>query len=93
MTYYNTGYIQVEEKDVKALIVAINATEIFGFDLDVTDFYKHDGMAVYDLEVTGDIEDELQEVKKLLSKRLNFRHGYKNPRPHFCNRSTLIIHI
>ena len=26
-------------------------------------------------------------------KRLNFRHGYKNPRPHFCNRSTLIIHI
>lgn len=42
MTYYNTGYIQVEEKDVKALIVAINATEIFGFDLYVTDFYKHD---------------------------------------------------
>ena len=67
MTYYNTGYIQVAEKDVKALIVAINATEIFGFDLDVTDFYKHDGMAVYDLEVTGDIEDELQEVKKLLN--------------------------
>lgn len=29
----------------------------------------------------------------LKSKRLNFRHGYKNPRPHFCNRSTLIIHI
>lgn len=67
MTYYNTGYIQVEEKDVKALIVVINATEIFGFDLYVTDFYKHDGMAVYDLEVTGDIEDELQEVKKLLN--------------------------
>lgn len=67
MTYYNTGYIQVEEKDVKALIVAINATEIFGFDLYVTDFYKHDGMAVYDLEVTGDIEDELQEGKKLLN--------------------------
>lgn len=67
MTYYNTGYIQVEEKDVKALIVAINATEIFGFNLYVTDFYKHDGMAVYDLEVTGDIEDDLQEVKKLLN--------------------------
>lgn len=68
MTYYNTGYIQVEEKDVKALIVAINATEIFGFDLNVTDFYKHCGMAVYDLcEVTGDIEDNLQEVKKLLN--------------------------
>lgn len=68
MTYYNTGYIQVEEKDVKALIVAINATEIFGFDLNVTDFYKHAGMAVYDLcDVTGDIEDELQEVKKLLN--------------------------
>ena len=30
---------------------------------------------------------------RLDSKRLNFRHGYKNPRPHFCNRSTLIIHI
>lgn len=70
MTYYNTGYIQVEEKDMKALIVAINATEIFGFEseLDVTDFYKHAGMAVYDLdEVTGDIEYALQEVKKLLN--------------------------
>ena len=30
---------------------------------------------------------------KKICKRLNFRHGYKNPRPHFCNRSTLIIHI
>ena len=59
MTYYNTGYIQVEEKDVKALIVAINATEIFGFDLNVTDFYKHCGMAVYDLcEITGDIVND-----------------------------------
>ena len=29
----------------------------------------------------------------LEGKRLNFRHGYKNPRPHFCNRSTLTIHI
>ena len=29
----------------------------------------------------------------VVRKRLNFRHGYKNPRPHFCNRSTLIIHI
>ena len=68
MTYYNTGYIQVKEEDVQALIVAINATEIFGFDLDVTDFYKHCGMAVYDLcEITGDIEDNLQEVKKLLN--------------------------
>lgn len=68
MTYYNTGYIQVKEEDIKALIVAINATEIFGFDLDVTDCYKHCGMAVYDLcEITGDIEDNLQEVKKLLN--------------------------
>lgn len=33
------------------------------------------------------------EETSLNSKRLNFRHGYKNPRPHFCNRSTLIIHI
>ena len=31
--------------------------------------------------------------EQLVCKRLNFRHGYKNPRPHFCNRSTLIIHI
>ncbi len=30
---------------------------------------------------------------QFFGKRLNFRHGYKNPRPHFCNRSTLIIHI
>lgn len=68
MTYYNTGYIQVKKEDIKALIVAINATEIFGFDLNETDFYKHCGMAVYDLcEVTGDIEDNLQEVKKLLN--------------------------
>ena len=35
----------------------------------------------------------VNEGKKVLRKRLNFRHGYKNPRPHFCNRSTLIIHI
>lgn len=32
-------------------------------------------------------------VRLIYGKRLNFRHGYKNPRPHFCNRSTLIIHI
>lgn len=68
MTCYNTGYIQVKEEDVKALIVAINATEIFGLELDVADFYKHCGMAVYDLcEITGDIEYNLQEVKKLLN--------------------------
>ncbi len=33
------------------------------------------------------------KLMNLERKRLNFRHGYKNPRPHFCNRSTLIIHI
>ena len=41
-------------------------------------------------------ENEKKEFKKfswINCKRLNFRHGYKNPRPHFCNRSTLIIHI
>ena len=37
------------------------------------------------------IQGLLQEYD--IRKRLNFRHGYKNPRPHFCNRSTLIIHI
>ena len=36
---------------------------------------------------------ELDKATKKKSKRLNFRHGYKNPRPHFCNRSTLTIHI
>lgn len=47
----------------------------------------------------GDDEEDSEIVQKegriepLKSKRLNFRHGYKNPRPHFCNRSTLIIHI
>ena len=38
-------------------------------------------------------EKQIGKVPKKQSKRLNFRHGYKNPRPHFCNRSTLIIHI
>ena len=46
---------------------------------------------------TGKPEDGepfAMDVQELLDrKRLNFRHGYKNPRPHFCNRSTLIIHI
>ena len=47
-----------------------------------------------------DWEDFLEERRyrermeeTMQGKRLNFRHGYKNPRPHFCNRSTLIIHI
>ena len=35
----------------------------------------------------------IENINNLEGKRLNFRHGYKNPRPHFCNRSTLIIHI
>ena len=46
---------------------------------------------------TVDRADEESVINKvsadLNGKRLNFRHGYKNPRPHFCNRSTLIIHI
>ena len=37
--------------------------------------------------------NNLSKEELFQSKRLNFRHGYKNPRPHFCNRSTLIIHI
>lgn len=41
----------------------------------------------------SDIKRDLQRQMKINGKRLNFRHGYKNPRPHFCNRSTLIIHI
>ncbi len=68
MTYYNTGYIQVKKEDVKALVVAINATEIFGFELDVADFHECAGMAIYDLdEITGDIEDDLVKVKDLLN--------------------------
>ena len=52
-------------------------------------------------EIRG-YEPLVEELKQLIhkkqyhvlkGKRLNFRHGYKNPRPHFCNRSTLIIHI
>lgn len=27
----------------------------------------------------------LQKALNKKGKRLNFRHGYKNPRPHFCN--------
>ena len=47
----------------------------------------------------GQLEGKQELMRKLSNKfsikrkRLNFRHGYKNPRPHFCNRSTLIIHI
>lgn len=37
--------------------------------------------------------DKTARIIEDYRKRLNFRHGYKNPRPHFCNRSTLIIHI
>ena len=37
--------------------------------------------------------NKMLNIDNLNRKRLNFRHGYKNPRPHFCNRSTLIIHI
>ena len=40
-------------------------------------------------QVEGDYQTKILNERK----RLNFRHGYKNPRPHFCNRSTLIIHI
>lgn len=68
MTYYNTGYIQVKKEDVKALIVAINTAEVFGFELNVTDFYEHAGMAIYDLnDILGDIEDGLREVKDFLN--------------------------
>ena len=49
-------------------------------------------------EVVDLLKSNLIEISSLSDnqkerKRLNFRHGYKNPRPHFCNRSTLIIHI
>ena len=44
--------------------------------------------------ISGELEfNRILNCLQLDSKRLNFRHGYKNPRPHFCNRSTLIIHI
>ena len=60
-----------------------------------------------DMEKAKNINDLLEEYERMEAiidlffkkdvenkgKRLNFRHGYKNPRPHFCNRSTLIIHI
>ena len=42
------------------------------------------------IEAGGAFSGKLESID---GKRLNFRHGYKNPRPHFCNRSTLIIHI
>lgn len=45
------------------------------------------------LKITGKIAGVAFVDKHEKRKRLNFRHGYKNPRPHFCNRSTLIIHI
>ena len=49
----------------------------------------------YEEQINNLIEQKGMIVNdhKFAGKRLNFRHGYKNPRPHFCNRSTLIIHI
>ena len=47
---------------------------------------------VYDYS-NGFVEGTNSRLKMIKRKRLNFRHGYKNPRPHFCNRSTLTIHI
>lgn len=57
------------------------------------------GIEAQDFSTEQVIEEEGQYSGRQIcyvaedSKRLNFRHGYKNPRPHFCNRSTLIIHI
>ena len=48
------------------------------------------------LRELGMDEEKIRKLRQMDwedCKRLNFRHGYKNPRPHFCNRSTLIIHI
>ena len=64
----------------------------FKFITDITDNELKESISI--------AVDTMEELKKInnndgmnKSKRLNFRHGYKNPRPHFCNRSTLIIHI
>ena len=55
----------------------------------------HQGRKVLlvDADPQGDLTTALGWTDADNRKRLNFRHGYKNPRPHFCNRSTLIIHI
>ena len=51
-------------------------------------------LSKYEKDITIIKVDVLKRIAEYFNgKRLNFRHGYKNPRPHFCNRSTLIIHI
>ena len=60
----------------------------------VAEYRKRQSEFIEKLE-NGWIRDTLEQllINCFKGKRLNFRHGYKNPRPHFCNRSTLIIHI
>ena len=52
-----------------------------------------DKLEIVILTNIGLLSGTIAVIYSINSKRLNFRHGYKNPRPHFCNRSTLIIHI
>lgn len=55
------------------------------------EFETNIGREIKEMSKAGVLDPVLKTY--LFGKRLNFRHGYKNPRPHFCNRSTLIIHI
>lgn len=65
MKYYDVHVTYDESKDGAGYSIFVEANVN---NEDVTYFYKHCGMAVYDLcEITGDIEDNLQEVKKLLN--------------------------
>ena len=92
----HTEMIAIQEDNVGGLICPkcgwnIVATKIDDIMLD-TKIYQ-----LYALKNENINMNQIRVLSKIsganYSKRLNFRHGYKNPRPHFCNRSTLIIHI
>ena len=78
-------YMDGHKKFVQVKHTRANDTLTFG-DLVTIDTSNVDANS--HISLLGELAKSWNE-----GKRLNFRHGYKNPRPHFCNRSTLIIHI
>ena len=56
-------------------------------------FFLSNIVAIMELFVFYGIRSIIKSSITDKGKRFNFRHGYKNPRPHSCSRSTLTIHI
>ena len=69
------------KEHIENLIISMSSEEIFDIIFPLL------------MKEESKIAERCKNYDDLKGKRLNFRHGYKNPRPHFCNRSTLIIHI